>query len=113
MEIQESKEIWVAWTNTDCTEGRGRQIPKAICATKATAIRLGRRGYVQGSDCPVSCEVAVKVKGRWLVPGEITPPTKEDDKSQQVLDKANAALDKAKDAGLTDEEIKMLRSIKI
>ena len=43
MEIQDTKQVWLAMTNTDCTEGRGRQYPKFVCEKKATAIRLGKK----------------------------------------------------------------------
>lgn len=108
MEIQNSKEVWVAWTNTDCTEGRGRQIPKAVCDLKATAIRLGRKGSVQGSDCQVSKSIAVMVNNCWLIPGVIHAQTPEDVKAQNHMDKKQAAMEKAKAAGLTDEDLKLL-----
>ncbi|MBN58699.1 hypothetical protein [Thalassolituus sp. UBA3500] len=110
MEIQETKTVWVAWTNTDCTEGRGRQIPKAVCESEATAMRLGKKGYVQGSDCPVREAVAVKVNNCWLVPGKIEPISSEDVAAQARIDARRAALKKAKDAGLTDDELRLLKS---
>jgi hypothetical protein len=56
--MTEKRTIWVAYTNTDCTEGRGRDVPIAFCAAEATAIRLARKKYVQGSDGPVRTLVA-------------------------------------------------------
>lgn len=99
---------FVAWTNTDCTEGRGWKVPLAICETMATAIRLGRRGSVQGSDCEIGEVDLYKINGLWYGPVQIhgTSPT---DKAEQVkLDARKAALDKARAAGLTDDEIKAL-----
>ena len=40
IEIQESKTVFIAWTNTDLTEGRGVQIPLAVCESQTTAKRL-------------------------------------------------------------------------
>ena len=34
--MTEKRTIWVAYTNTDCTEGRGRDVPIAFCAAEAT-----------------------------------------------------------------------------
>lgn len=110
MEIQDTKEVWVAWTNTDCTEGRGYQVPRAVCQSKATAVRLGKKGYVQGSDCPISKTLAVKINNTWLVPGLIHTASREDKDAQKRVDDKRAALQKAKDAGLTEAELKLLGS---
>ncbi|MES9841194.1 MAG: hypothetical protein ABW134_11630 [Candidatus Thiodiazotropha endolucinida] len=110
MEIQESKEVWVAWTNTDCTEGRGNQIPKVVCETEATALRLGKKGYVQGSDCPVSKAMAVKINNQWLVPGRVEMESREDRAIQERIDKKRAAIEKAKAAGLSEDDLKLLGS---
>jgi hypothetical protein len=48
--MTEKRTVWVAYTNTDCTEGRGYDVPIAVCAAEATAVRLARKQYVQGSD---------------------------------------------------------------
>lgn len=106
--IQDKKMVWVAWTNTDCTEGRGAQIPLVVCQEKATAVRLGKGKSVQGSDCAVAQHEAVRLGNCWLVPGEIKVPTKEDIKEQKRLDAIESAIERAKEAGLTDEDIKLL-----
>ena len=108
MEIQDTKTVWVAWTNTDRSEGRGYDVPYAICEMSATAIRLGKGKGVQGSDCRVSESVAVRVAGQWLVPWEIQKGTKEDSIFQKNIDAKKVVLQKAKEAGLTDEELKLL-----
>lgn len=51
--ITNRKTVWVAYTNTDCTEGRGYDIPIAACELEVTARRLARGRHVQGSDGPV------------------------------------------------------------
>lgn len=104
----ETKEVWVAWTNTDLTEGRGKRVPLAVCELETTAIRLGRKGYVMGSDCPVTKETAV-FYGGWLIPGVIEPSTGADGAAQMALNARRSAEAKAKAAGLTDAEIKALR----
>lgn len=108
VEIQEHKEVWIAWTNTDCTEGRGRQIPKYVCDSEATAIRLGRKGYVQGSNCPVTKGIAVRINNCWLVPGIIELVNRDDIAAQKRIDEKRAAIEKAKSAGLTDDDLKLI-----
>jgi len=113
----ERREVWVAWTNTDCTEGRGQEVPLAVTGMEATAYRLGKRGSVQGSDCRVSKEVAIRMNGigAWLVPGRIQGPSREDEKEERRLEaqreavaRKREALERAKAAGLSDEDIEAL-----
>ncbi|MCK5613691.1 hypothetical protein KAR91_68130 [Candidatus Pacearchaeota archaeon] len=108
IEIQDTKAVWVAWTNTDCTEGRGLIVPKAVCDSEATAIRLGRKGSVQGSDCNVSAGVAIQIDNEWLVPGRIIAESKEDIKAQKKVNEKRDVIEKAKAAGLTEYELTLL-----
>ena len=109
IQAMQTRDVWVAWTNTDLTEGRGYRYPLAVCESETTADRLGQKKYVMGSACPVTKEVAVRVHGSgWLVPGAIHPETDEDKKARAILEARRAAVQKAKDAGLTDEEITAL-----
>jgi len=108
LKIQETKTVWVAWTNTDLTEGRGQSYPKAVCEKEATAIRLGRKGSVMGSDCHITEELSVKVNGIWLYPARLQHATSDDDQAQAHIDGRRAAIEKAKAAGLTDEDIRAL-----
>lgn len=108
MEIQDSKTVWVAWTNTDRTEGRGRQYPAHVAASREAAIRLGRKGGVQGCDCDVSQAMAVRINNVWLVPGQIEPETDDDAKRRAAREAKEAVMAKAKEAGLTDEDIALL-----
>lgn len=112
MEIEETKTVYVAWTNSDLTEGRGFMYPLAICETEATAIRRGSGGYVQGANCPVTAETAVKLHRQWLVPGRIEPATDGDKRLQERIDLRNAAFEKARAAGLTDADIEAMRGSK-
>lgn len=108
IEIQDSKTVWVAWSNTDRTEGRGRQYPAHVAASREAAIRLGLNGGVQGSNCEVSQAVAVRINNTWLVPGVIEPESAEDAKRRSVREAKEAVMAKAKEAGLTDEDIALL-----
>jgi len=111
MEIQAEKKVWVAWTNTDRNEGRGSEIPLAVCETRTTAERIGKAGGVQGHDCKVTEETAIKVDNRWLVPVivGIQEATDEDIRKEKAEKRLSATLKKAKDAGLSREEIEILK----
>ena len=103
--------IWTVSTNSDLTEGRGNQYVKHYCRTEATAMRLAKRGYVQGSDCPVDKVTLIEVEGGYIMPTSfirIMEPSQEDLKLEGHLVKVRSAHEKAKSAGLTDEEITLL-----
>ncbi len=109
--MSEKRTVWVAYTNTDCTEGRGYDVPVAVCAMEITARRLAHRQYVQGSDGPVRSMELVKIDGGWYAPSSainVIKPTREDEAAQKVLDAKRAVLEKAKAAGLTDAELSIL-----
>jgi hypothetical protein len=106
-----TKTVWVAWTNTDLTEGRGVQYPFAVCDSQTTALRIGAKKYVMGSDCPVDARVAVFIDHEWLVPGMIRPPTEEDTKLDEKRAEKSAALQRLKNAGVSDADLKLLGAI--
>lgn len=106
--IEETKRVWVAWTNTDLTEGKGCPVVKAVAETPETARRLGHKGSVMGSDCYVSEEIAVKARNMWLVPGRIVPETDEDKALRLQREARESAAAKARAAGLSDEDIAAL-----
>lgn len=108
-----NKTFWVTYTNSDLTEGRGREIPLAVCELKSTAIRLGKNNYVQGSDCPVRQMELFEHEGKLYVPFSIInviPPTKVDIVKQETEDKKNEVLSRIKQAGFSEEDIKILKS---
>ena len=109
VEIKEVKEVWYVETATDLTEGRGHNYTKYVCESEATAIRLSKGGYVQGSDCPIYKGSAYKIGHSWFYGGFILQRASENDKKVQAkLDEKNALIEKAKALGLSDEEIKKL-----
>lgn len=109
IEIQDHKTVYVAWTNTDLAEGRGYTIPLAVADLEATAIRMGRAGSVQGSNCNVSSVTAVRVGGHWLAPCVIHGPTDADRRAQECTRQRRAAMDRARAAGLSEKEIKAIQ----
>ena len=104
-----SKKVWVVWTNTDLTEGRGRETVKVVCEKEATAKRLAKGAYVMGSDCPIKEGEAVRLGGQWLIPGRIIHPTTEDLEENDLTEKEKV-IKKAKDAGLSNADIMLLAS---
>jgi len=105
----------VAWTNTDLTEGRGAIIPHVICEVEATARRLGRRQNVQGGDCEIAPILLYRLptgnswpSSAWYGPIHLKHPSREDEAEQKRLDKRAAALERARSAGLSDQDLAIL-----
>jgi hypothetical protein len=107
-EIKDTKPVWLVLGNTDDTEGRGREYIKHVTEIEATAVRLGRRGYVQGGDCPIVKGFAVRINNTWFIPGDIVGPSNEDVAAQERISVRRAAHEKAVAAGMSEDEIKAL-----
>jgi hypothetical protein len=106
--MTEKRTVWVAYTNTDLTEGRGHDVPIAVCSAEATALRMAHKQYVQGSDGPVRSMELVKIDGKWYAPSpaiNVVEPTREDVAAQAAIDAKRDAVAKAKAAGLTDADL--------
>jgi hypothetical protein len=102
----EEKTVWVVWSNTDLTEGRGQNFALYYCETKATAMRLAKGKYVMGSNCPVEEHTMFLHNGHWYTPGAfIHEPNKEDLLVEQKRTAAEQAVLKAVRLGMTSEEI--------
>lgn len=111
--MSETKSVWVAYTNTDLTEGRGYDVPIATCELEATALRYASKAYVQGCDGPVRKVELAEINGKWYVPTtavKIVEPTKEDTAVQLKMNARREAMKKAVEAGLSDADILALRS---
>lgn len=52
--IKHEVEVYAVSTNTDLTEGRGREYDLWYFTKEEDARKAGRREYVMGSDCPVT-----------------------------------------------------------
>lgn len=103
------RDVWIVWSNTDLTEGRGREYPKHICESWETACRLSRGGYVQGSNCPIYKGKAIEYNCVTYVPGFIEYETDEDRKNRTAREKLESAIVRAKALGLSEEDIEILR----
>lgn len=105
------RQVWVAYTNTDCTEGRGYDVPIAVCDLESTARRRARRAYVQGVDGPVRPMKLIRLGGVWYAPYgvfHVENPSLEDISAQSEMDARMAVLEKIRAAGLTDEELRLI-----
>lgn len=109
---------YAVYTNTDLTEGRGHQYVIALCKLRATAQRIGHKGYVMGTDCPIEEIAAVEDNGCFYIPLRAVPikePTTQDIELQREIDRTNeararieAALQRARALGLSDADIATL-----
>lgn len=108
--MESERTAWVVYTNTDLTEGRGWQFPLHVCDKEATAIRLAHKAGVMGSDAEVRQVSLVKAGGAWYGPVQIKQSTKEDDRAQKLMDERRAAIARARELGLSDEDIRLLRA---
>lgn len=105
----ENKLIYEVSTNTDLTEGRGGKKHVAYCENIFTAYRLAKGIGVQGGDGYIDEVVAYKIDGnRWYAPVTILWPDEEDVARKNLDDKIKIAVEKAKKAGLSQEEIQLL-----
>lgn len=108
IEVEGIKDVWVVWSNTDLTEGRGHYYPKYICESLETAKRLGRGNYVQGTNCPMHQSKGYKINNEWYYLNSLNRESKEDADLRIKREKKEEVLSKAKEAGLSDEDLKVL-----
>lgn len=117
VELQDEKDIYGVVVNRDRTEGRGANYTAYLCAKESTAIRLAKGADVQGSNGSVVKCQAIKVNGIWFYQNaDIQQPTESDNHMeeelirQRIQQKAKeAAIKKARELGLTDHEIELLK----
>lgn len=110
------EDVFVVWTNTDLTEGRGGEYPLCVCRLEATAKRRAKGNYVMGTDCSITKEKAYLIDNKWYMLGGIDNGNDEDIKVEKELAaerelkiKIDAAIAKAKEAGLNDADIELLK----
>ncbi len=86
MKVDETKDVYVVWHNSDRTEGRGRQIPKNVCQVEATAIRLAKGCDVQGSNGSIAYTEIYRVGANWYGPIALERPSVGDKSVQKEID---------------------------
>lgn len=112
MNTSETKQAWAVIGNTDLTEGRGTQFFMSYHWLKASAIAAGLKKYIMGSDCPVQAITLYKHGSWWYGPVLVRDPTEHDKAAQKLMDKAEDVLERAKTAGITKDDLELLRYLK-
>jgi hypothetical protein len=108
----ETREVYAVISTSDLTEGRGSHYVKAYCETSGTAQRIAYKAYVQGGNCPIEKRTLYKPDGEvsWFGPVNIEKPNEGDMNRQVELDSQSEAISKARAAGLSDHEIKLIKA---
>lgn len=116
VETPKQRTVYAVWTNTDLTEGRGREYVQYLCEKKATALRKAKKNYVMGTDSRVTEEKLFQSGYTWYGPVNVIDPSQEDLRVEEQLAaeaKAKAAkqtaIEKAKSLGLSDADIAALK----
>jgi hypothetical protein len=108
-------EVFAVEDNSDHSEGRGRHFIKAYTTSETCAKRIAKRGYVQGSDNPISITALYEIDGHYFpINSEVRlrTPTEEDIKKDDFLKSYDGIVEKALGLGLTEEEIDILNNAK-
>ncbi len=103
-----TKEVYIIYTNTDLTEGRGFNYPSLVCESESTAKRLGLNRGVQGTVVIPSQGLAVFIDNEWYAPVNIKKPSQVDIEQDEKLNKLAQVLEKIKSLNLTDNEMDIL-----
>lgn len=108
MKPQNKRIAYVAWVNTDLTEGRGFQRPLYVARSRACVERLGKGKNVQGSDAAIIETEIFDLNGVTYGPIYLQHITREDIDIDNARIEREKIIDKARKLGLTEEEIKKI-----
>jgi hypothetical protein len=103
--------LYVVFTNTDLTEGRGIQVPVAWARNKYTAQRLAKGQGVMGSNAEIRSIDIYDVLGVEYIPlacVHVKYPSKQDEDLQKQEEERNNTIAKMKALGVTDEMLQGL-----
>ncbi len=106
IKIEAKRPAWAVFVNTDLTEGRGAQVPLGVYESQTTAIRMGRKKDVQGCDAPAEQVTLYRIGNQWYGPVHVQSSSKEDDATDKKLELRKAAIERARLAGLSEQDIK-------
>lgn len=103
-----TRKVYVVWTNTDLTEGRGSVVPQYICALKATALRLAKGINVQGSNGEITESTVTYDSNQisYIGPVKIIQGNLEDEEKEKRLQERQAIARKI--IGITKEELRII-----
>ena len=100
-------ELFLSYTNSDLTEGRGKRVPIAVCETLSTAERMSLKKGVMGTDAYTE-KIDVIYKDNVLyVPLSCVKYEKAAEEDLRN-EKKKEVVEKAKSLGLSDEEINLM-----
>lgn len=100
-----AKRVLAVYTNEDLNEGKGEEYIAHFCEFPETAERLGKKRYVQGSDCPIKEVTLYLIDKVWYGPVRVLGCSKEDAEKRQ-LKNVSARIEAAlKEAKVTTEEL--------
>lgn len=101
----EKKKVWAVQRFSD-QEG---WVIEHLCEIEATARVLARPLDANGYSGIVIFLDVEKHGNAWWGPVRIVAPTDEDKAAQEIIDKRDSAEQRAREAGLTEEDIACLR----
>lgn len=110
--VKEGARIWVVLVNSDLTEGKGHEVIKAVCETESVALRIAEGASTQGSNGRVLSMPSFQFGGRLYGPIELERPGGGDIQFQKHMDARRAALDRAREAGVSEEDLELLHESK-
>ena len=107
----ESRTLYVVFTNTDLTEGRGWQHPIGYSFNEYTALRFAKNKGVMGSDAHVNGYSTLIVDGKEYVSVgllNIQRPEQADIDKERADKKRKETITRLLDAGVDPEDLKTL-----
>lgn len=115
----EDRTVWVVMTRVDTglrlpdrpNPMTTKDIPGEVCETEVTAQRLAKAQRTPIDTRVVKPMKLLNIREHWYVPIEaikLIEPTKEDYAEQRAITARLKAVEKAKAAGLTDDDLRAL-----
>jgi len=108
IKAKEEKTVYVVYTNTDLTEGRGHEYPIAVCEMKSTARRLAHKKGVQGTDATVNESKSYLIRARWYGPVSMIKPSKEDVRASFLQNERDSLIERLNNSNMDKGDIDVL-----
>lgn len=110
--IKEEREVWGVYRLIPADHYSSTRTLLEICEAEITASRrMNAIKQKENLSC-IAYEIkalkAFKIEGIWYYPVPITPESDEDRQVRQKHERKEAVLQKAREMGLTDEEVALL-----
>lgn len=113
IKISDSHRIFIVFTNSDLTEGRGYPVFVDAFFSETSAKRAAKGIGVQGTDGTIEESIAIYINEQWFIPYNIKKPSINDVAKDKRKEEIKEVLDKIKSLGLTSKEMELLKEIKI